>query len=176
MIQLYPVNDPNILNSDFKQIYEAAFPDVERREWNQLLELLDNKQFHLNEIYDHQKFLGFISIWNLTEFNFVEHFAIRDAEQGKGYGSQTIEQVLAINPAPVILEVEEPITEVAQKRISFYERLNFKVNDFNYFQPPYSIEKSSVKMLLMSHPTKINPEAFEKIKDRIHNGVYGYKA
>ena len=173
MIQLYPVKQPDKLNSDFKPIYETSFPEDERRDWTQLLELLDNKQFILNEIYDQQKYLGFISIWNLTEFNFIEHFAIRTAEQGKGYGTQTIEHILTINSKPIILEVEEPLTKTARKRMEFYERLNFTVNGFSYFQPPYSIEKKSVKMLLMSYPTKIKSEYFEKIKDQIYHWVYG---
>jgi ribosomal protein S18 acetylase RimI-like enzyme len=176
MIQLHQVINPDKLSFDLKQIYEASFPADERREWKQLLELLNNTQFSLNEIYDQQKFLGFISIWNLTEFSFIEHFAIQDTEQGKGYGTQAIKQVLSMNSKPVILEVEEPFTENARKRISFYERLNFSVNNFSYFQPAYSTGKSSIKMLLVSYPTKIYPEYFEGIKDRIHDLVYGYKA
>ena len=117
--------------------------------------------------------MGFISIWNLTEFNFIEHFAIRATEQGKGYGTQTMAHVLSTNSKPIVLEIEEPLTETARKRMEFYERLNFTVNDFSYFQPPYSIGKSSIKLLLMSHPTKIYPEDFEKIRDRIHVCVYG---
>jgi ribosomal protein S18 acetylase RimI-like enzyme len=175
MIQLHPVINPDKLNFDLKQIYEASFPEDERREWKQLLELLNNTQFCLYEIYDQQKILGFISIWNLTEFSFIEHFAIQDAEQGKGYGTQVIEHVLSMNSKPIILEVEEPITENARKRIAFYERLNFAVNDFNYFQPAYSPEKRSIKMLLMSYPSNIYPEIFEGIKDRIHHEVYGYR-
>ena len=174
MIQLHPVKNSDRLNSDFKEIYETSFPDDERREWTQLLEILDNKQFILNEIYDQQKYLGFISIWNLTEFNFIEHFAIRNTEQGKGYGTQTMEHVLSTNSKPIVLEIEEPLTETARKRMEFYERLNFTVNDFSYFQPPYSIGKSSVKLLLMSYPAKIKPEDFERIKDQIYHWVYGH--
>lgn len=174
MIQLYPVINPDKLNFDLKQIYEASFPEDERREWTQLTELLNNTQFSLNEIYNQQKFIGFISIWNLNEFSFIEHFAIQDAEQKKGYGTQTMEHVLSMNSKPVILEVEEPLTEKARKRMAFYERLNFTVNSGSYFQPAYSIGKSSIKMLLMSYPMKIKTADFERIKAHIHDQVYGY--
>ena len=176
MIQLHPVINPDKLNFDLKQIYEGLFPEDERREWTQLTELLHNTQFSLNEIYDQHNFLGFISVWNLTEFSFIEHFAIRPTKQGKGYGTEALNQVLSMNSKPVILEVEEPFTETARKRILFYERLNFTVNDNSYFQPPYSIEKNSVKMLLMSYPKKIEPEYFGIIKAHIHSKVYGYRA
>jgi ribosomal protein S18 acetylase RimI-like enzyme len=175
MIQLHPVINRDKLNFDLRQVYETSFPADERREWEQLLELLNNTQFCLYEIYDQQRFLGFISIWDLTEFSFIEHFAIQDAEQGKGYGTLTIDHVLAMNSKPIILEVEEPITENARKRIAFYERLNFTVNDFSYFQPAYSIGKSSVKMQLMSYPIKIEVADFERIKFRIHDHIYGYR-
>jgi len=175
MIQLLQVTNPDKLNVDFRQIYEASFPEDERRAWDKLLELPGHSRFSLYEIYLQQKFLGFISVWDLAEFKFIEHFAIRDSEQGKGYGTQALNQILSISQMPVILEVEEPFTEMSRKRIAFYEQLNFRVNKASYFQPPYSIGKTSIKMLLMSYPMKIEPEDFEKIKAQIHERVYGYK-
>ncbi len=176
MIQLVSVTNPDKLNFEFKQIYESSFPEDERREWSQLLDLLHNKQFNLYEIYIQEKFIGFISVWDLMEFSFIEHFAITDTEQGKGYGTQALNRVLLMSSRPVILEVEEPFTEKARKRISFYERLNFSLNTGSYFQPPYSIGKSSVKMQLMSYPKKMETSDFEKIKAHIHDSVYGYRS
>ena len=176
MIQLLRVTNPEKLNVDFKHTYESSFPEDERREFDQLLDLLDNTQFKLYEIYLNEKFSGFISVWNLTGFNFIEHFAICAKEQGKGYGTQVLNQVLLINSKPIVLEVEEPFTETARRRISFYERLNFSMNTGSYFQPPYSIGKSSVKMQLMSYPAKIEPQDFERIKAQIHDSVYGYRS
>lgn len=175
MIQLLSVTNPDKLNFEFRQIYESSFPEDERREWAQLPDLLHNIQFKIYEIYSQAKFLGFISVWDLEQFSFIEHFAISGTEQGKGYGTQALNQVLSMNSKPVILEVEEPFTENARKRIAFYERSNFSVNDQSYFQPPYSFNKNSVRMLLMSYPTKIEPEYFEKIKAQIHDQVYGYR-
>ena len=175
MIQLLSVTNPDKLNFEFMQIYESSFPEDERREWGQLLELFGNKQFNLYEIYIQEKFIGFISVWDLMEFSFIEHFAITDTEQGKGYGTQALNRVLSMSSRPVILEVEEPFTETARKRISFYERLNFSLHTGSYFQPPYSIGKSSVKMQLMSYPKKIETSDFEKTKAQIHDSVYGYR-
>lgn len=174
MIQLLLVTNPETINVDFKSTYESLFPPDERREWGQLLGLVGHPPFKLFEISAHGKFIGFISVWNLSDFSFIEHFGIRTSEQGKGYGAQALRQVLSISPKPVVLEVEEPLTETAQRRIAFYKRLNFSVNSGSYFQPPYSIEKSSIKMLIMSYPNKIETFGFEKIKAHIHDRVYGY--
>lgn len=175
MIQLLSVTNPDILNFEFRQIYESSFPEDERRKWIQFIDLLHNSQFKLHEIYIQEKFIGFISVWDLMEFSFIEHFAIQATEQGKGYGTQALNRVLSMNSKPVILEVEEPFTETARKRISFYERLSFSINNQSYFQPPYSPDKSSVKMMLMSYPTKIEPEYLERIKAQIHDQVYEYR-
>jgi len=75
---------------------------------------------------------------------------------------------------PVILEVEEPFTDVAKKRIAFYERLNFRISEQEYYQPPYSVGKNRVKMLLMSYPEKLDPNKFTTIKNKIYQTVYSH--
>jgi len=172
MIQLVPISNLKELNADFRQIYEEAFPPDERRNWHQLAELLTNPIFSLNGIYQEQQLIGILLIWNLDDFSFIEHFAIRDSMRGNGFGSQVIQQLIMQISNPVILEVEEPFTSDALKRITFYKRLNFSLFDGEYYQPPYSDEKNKVKMLLMSYPEKIEPEVFPWIKKRIYQTVY----
>lgn len=172
-IELIRVTDSLELNPELRTIYEQAFPPNERREWAQFTELLTNPDFFLETIHHQKNLIGILTIWNLHEFRFVEHFAIRENERGKGLGTEVVNQLLTESSVPVILEVEEPITETAQKRIHFYERFNFSACKSEYFQPPYSIDKNKVKMLLMSYPDKINNQDFPQIKARIYRSVYG---
>jgi len=172
-IELIRVTDSCELSHELRTIYEEAFPPDERREWTQFIELLKNPNFFLKAIYNQKKLIGMLTIWNLHEFRFIEHFAIQDAERGKGFGTQVVNQLLAGTSIPLILEVEEPVTETAHKRIQFYERINFSVCKREYFQPPYTIDKNEVKMLLMSYPEKISEVYFLQIKDRIYRMVYG---
>ncbi|HEX7584527.1 MAG TPA: GNAT family N-acetyltransferase [Prolixibacteraceae bacterium] len=172
MVELITLTNPDELNIEFRRIYEEAFPPEERRDWSQIVELLINPQFCFNGIYFQQKIVGFYTIWNLGEFNFMEHFAILDSERGKGIGSQVFQQIFKLNSTQLILEVEEPFTRSAQKRIEFYERLNFVVSEGVYYQPPYSIGKNKVKMLLMSNPERILPDDFAAIQSRIYDVVY----
>ncbi len=174
MIELIPVNHPTKLNSDVKQIYEVSFTTDERRDWSQLTDLLQNEQFSLNEIYFSHQLIGLISFWKLNQFIFVEHFAIRDSEQSKGYGTLVINQLLQKISVPVILEVEKPVSESAQKRIRFYERLNFKTCSGDYFQPPYSAKKNKVEMLLICYPNEISQEEFDLVVSEIHRWVYQF--
>lgn len=171
-IELIPITNSLELTNDFKQIYEEAFPSDERRDWDQITELLNDKDFVLQSIYLRSKLIGMISLWNLQKFCFIEHFAICNAERGNGYGSLLLLKLLDQIAIPVILEVEEPTTAIAQKRIEFYERLNFSVCNAAYYQPPYSAQKNKVKMLLMSYPEKIELHNFQATKEQIFASVY----
>lgn len=172
MIHLSPVIHPDELNPDFKRLYTEAFPPDERREWQQLVELAEHPKFTIFQIFFQNKFVGFISKWNLSGFSFIEHFAIRASVRGKGLGSQVICQLIKNESNPFILEAEEPLTNEARRRIRFYEKLRFKVNSFDYYQPPYSTGKKAVKMLLMSYPEDIPKTESVKIIDQIHRMVY----
>jgi ribosomal protein S18 acetylase RimI-like enzyme len=172
-ILLIRLTDSLELSHELQTIYEEAFPPDERREWAQFTELLNNPDFFLKAISIQKKLIGLLTYWNLEEFLFIEHFAIRDAERGKGLGTQVVNQLIAETASPLILEVEEPITETAQNRIHFYERFSFSVCKSEYFQPPYSADKNKVKMLLMSYPDEVSDEYFTIIKDRIYRLVYG---
>jgi GNAT superfamily N-acetyltransferase len=175
MIQLIPVTKSVESNSGLKNLYESAFPPDERRDWNQFAELLYDRRFELYLITHQQKMIGFISVWDLIDLTFIEHFAILESERGKGFGSQTINQIISAKNTTIILEVELPVTETAGKRIRFYEWLNFKVCNSDYFQPPYSSEKEKVKMLLMSYPDKISNTDFSEIIQLIYRKVYQFQ-
>ncbi len=174
MIEIIRINQPDELNSIFRQIYEEAFPTDERRDWRQMNELLTNPYFCFNGIYNEQKVVGLQTIWNLGEFHFMEHFAILDSERGKGYGSQVLHQILNNISTRLILEVESSNSHSCLKRIEFYERMKFMLSEGVYYQPPYSEGKNKVKMKLMSNPEGILKEDFATIQNRIYEIVYQY--
>lgn len=174
MIQLISIANSLNINPELRPIYEEAFPRDERREWNQLLELISNPKFSLKAVYSENKLIGFISQWNLDKFCFIEHFAISENERGKGFGSMVIKQIQNDYLTPIILEVEKPLTNAAIRRITFYKQLNFKVLNGSYYQPPYSIEKNKVKMVLMSYSNTIMKQNFKEVKIKIHQTVYNY--
>lgn len=175
MTKLHLVSSGQKLNQDIKQIYIDSFPSDERREWLELEQILQQPKFNLTQVFDDQELIGFISTWNLPDFIFIEHFAIKKSVRGKGLGSQVIKLILNEKSPRIILEVEEPTTGSKMKRITFYERLGFSVCESNYWQPPYCADKSKVKMLLMSFPDKIHPREFTEIKTHIYREVYQLK-
>lgn len=174
MVKLIPVTREDELNADVREMYESAFPEDERRDWVQLSSLITNPAYRFNLIFHEQILIGLISIWNFDEFIFIEHFTIRTLERGKGYGTEVIKQIISME-IPVVLEVEEPLSEMAIKRIRFYENLHFSASNMEYFQPPYSNGKKKIKMLLMSYPGELLPANFELTKKLIHQLVYKFQ-
>jgi len=171
-VELIELNNLNDFDDEFQRLYMQAFPADERREWQQIIDLTENINHTIVQIYLKSKFVGFIIYWKFPEFIFIEHFAILPEERSKGYGFQALEKFIHEVLEPVVLEVEEPNSTVAIKRIRFYEKLYFRINSGIYFQPPYSVTKNAVKMLLMSFPKRLSETEFEKAKSRIYKAVY----
>jgi ribosomal protein S18 acetylase RimI-like enzyme len=172
MIQLITVSNSIELNDDIEQIYLNSFPSDERKEWQELKDLLNHPNFSLNKIVQGGKSIGLITFWDLPDFVFIEHFAIHESHRGKGTGVSVIKIITEEKPIKIVVEVEEPTTVSNRRRIAFYERLGFTLNEDVYYQPPYSTDKNEVKMLLMSYPEKIKTNNFEEIKTQIHQLVY----
>lgn len=172
MIKLIQVSNFQESSDDLNQIYIDSFPSDERREWHKLSKLIHHPHFCLYQVVENQELIGLISIWNLPYFTFIEHFAIRESDQGKGIGTQILRQVIEQKSITVIVEVEKPTNESTRRRITFYERLGFSVCKNTYYQPPYSPEKRKVKMLLMSFPDKMTRLEFIEIKKQLYQEVY----
>jgi ribosomal protein S18 acetylase RimI-like enzyme len=153
-----------------KQLYVNAFPKNERRLWSKQCELLKQQQLRLLLVKNDDQTVGFIFFWQLSGFAFVEHFAIDPAARGEGIGSAVMNQ-LAETLQSIVLEVELPVTEMAKRRIAFYERLGYQTFPDAYYQPPYNPKNLPLELRLMH--LGIPPDlSFEKIKHELYNTVY----
>lgn len=164
----------NVNEKTFPSVYEkmsAAFPYEERRDYVDQQKCMNDERFCFFEIYDNDTAVGFISLWNLSGFVFIEHIAIDYDKRSGGYGSKAIELVKEIYKKAVILEAEAPETEQQVKRIKFYDRLGFKVNNFSYEQPSYH-GGEGVPLLILSHPDLLGDEEFQNFIDETRNSAY----
>ena len=167
-------------NKDFARcLYNVSFPDNQRREFNLIENLTkkDNFDFFiiLNPSVNNNP-IGIISLWYLSEYIFIEHFAIVTNNRSKGYGSKVLQELIDNVKIPIILEVEPIGDIISKKRIRFYENLNFKLLDYPYFQPSYVSGKESIEMNLMLHDSKLlDKKPLKEIITEIHSVVYGYK-
>jgi len=167
-----------IENSDsqeFKEaweIYESSFPSDERRTLELQRELIKNKQYNFFIVTKNKVLVAIITDWNFGDFLFVEHLAVKEDLRGKGIGTELLKVYLSNNKQKIVLEVEKPETEIATKRIKFFEKIGFNLNDFDYIQPPYGKDKNTLPMLLMTYPEKITESKFFTIREKLHIVVY----
>ena len=176
------------------KLYEKEFSSDTRREIENKTKLLEKDNYTLHCVTLNKKFAGFIIIWELSKFRFVEHFAVEEAIRGKGIGSEILKHFLG--EKEVVLEVALPQespeeaeeegndkTELSKTglskvgltddKISFYEKLGFKINPYKYIQPAYEPHKKPVELKIMSYPDYLDKVKFMMAEAEIHEKVYG---
>ncbi|HEY8959475.1 GNAT family N-acetyltransferase [Chitinophaga sp.] len=168
MIRLIPTT---IAHEAIKDLYEEAFPEEERRPWDQQLMLMVSGKLQLLRIENDDTFAGFIFFWRLPGFSFIEHFAIHPGARGGGAGTQVMLQ-MEDKLGGIVLEVEPPVTEQAIRRIVFYERLGYQAFAEPYHQPPYYPQYPPLELRLMQKGLATGTATFQTVRDRLYKYVY----
>lgn len=168
---LYKMKD-----EEFEKVYKImfeSFPVDERRTFDEQIELLSNPLFEIFVWKDENAgdVKGFISIYRLEEFCFVEHFAVSEKYRNDGIGRSVLEKLLEWQEK-VCLEVEPPVTEQARRRIEFYRRNGFYLNEYPYMQPPISKGTKSVPLMIMTTGGEIDESEFLRVKNELYSKVY----
>lgn len=162
--------------SDLPRIYsimEEAFPPAETISYKVFERLYHNPKYKVLAIKNKLGMLsGFLSWWKLDGFNFAEYFAIRKNMRGRGLGSVVLNKFLRRTKKPVVLEVEAFDTNTAKRRIKFYQRLGFKLNDITYIQPPLNKSNEQIPLTIMSYPELIPQAKRQSVIDQIFTNVY----
>lgn len=161
-----------------EELYTEAFPPTERRPLEAWRQLADSESaFQIFEILSEERFVGFVSSWQMDHFVYLEHFAILPTERSHGLGSACIELLKEKFPRqPLVLEAEPPETLLAQRRIAFYERCGFSVSPRSYLQPPYRPGSPWFPLQLLCTDARFLEEQFEEVRNNIYRSVYQQEA
>lgn len=155
-------------------IMKASFPNIERRTYDGQKALLRDPHYRvLTETDDGGSILAFLAAWEFPAFRFVEHIAVDPGTRGGGVGGRLMTAFLAQSPKPVVLEVEPPATGLQRRRVGFYERLGFLLNDYAYSQPPLQEGQPDLPLKLMSYPRLLTEAEFETCRETLYMRVYG---
>ena len=150
-----------------------SFPREERRDLEQQrLNCRENSRFHPMLICDGEVRIGLINYWQLGDMAYIEHFATSPDMRGKGYGRMALEELGRLL-GRIVLEVEMPESDLAQRRIGFYRRCGFSLCCQIYRQPPYRKGDGWLPMLLMFRGVDDMDGVFAPTRDEIHRTVYG---
>lgn len=169
---LFPVPVSHPYLTTIQTWYETSFPPDERRQFEDLLQLLPHADMHLCGLVDRERLIGFIVYWHWPEMLFVEHIAVDPEQRSKQYGQRAISELRRLESPYVVLEVELPQDAISRRRIQFYERQGFTLNPFSYAQPPYQAGNPAIPMHLVSIPAILDQEIFSNLSQLIKERVY----
>lgn len=153
LIRLKHVSD-NYFKKAWK-LYEDAFPIEERRLLDDQSYILQNDSYHFDVLINKDQFIGFILWWNFDTHRYIDHFATALDQRNKGIGKLILNEFIKSDNKSIILEVELPTSNINKRRIKFYERVGFKLNQHYYEIPPIKEDQSPLQLLLMSYPNFI---------------------
>lgn len=149
--------------------YSTTFPEDERREWSQFIKLFEHSNVKVISVLNDTENVGYLILWELTNYVFVEHFEVFAEFRNQKLGSH-ITDYLFKNYPRIILEIEpEHLNEDAKRRFSFYQRNGFNLIDETYVQPSYGEGKKSLNLWLLANYI---PENLEEVKEEIYDIVY----
>ena len=167
----------NFEESEFDNVYrlmKLSFPEDERRPYKDQKALLLKKEYKIhvlkNETSDSLR--AFAAIWNFKGFAYIEHFAVSPDARNCGLGSRMLKKLISESDKPICLEVEPPVSEITARRIAFYERNGFFLNDYEYIQPALAQNRKAVPLKIMTTGKQISLDEFKRIKNTLYKYVY----
>lgn len=149
--------------------YSTTFPEDERRNWDQFIQLLSHSKAKIISVLHESNPIGYLIIWELSHYIFVEHFEVFAEFRNQKLGSH-ITSYLFQNYPRIVLEIEpEHINEDAKRRYSFYQKNHFRLIDEMYVQPSYGEGKKPLNLWLLAN---YSPEVLKEVKNEIYDVVY----
>ncbi|MBQ8442924.1 MAG: GNAT family N-acetyltransferase [Bacteroides sp.] len=154
-------------------LLQTAFPLQERRDADKQREVTDTHPlFHCDLITDGNTPVGLLTYWKFETFVYIEHFAIDPRLRNGGYGSQALQLFLQQHTLPIVLEAEEPTDEITRRRIGFYQRQGFTLQEIPYLQPPYRPSEDWFPLKLMTFGSIELEKEFITVRNNIYREVY----
>ncbi len=156
------------------EIMEQSFPKEEYRPYEGQLALAERANYRLyGEMADTGELLGFMAVWELEGYCFLEHFAVSPTERNGGLGTAMLRELKELYRVPICLEVELPRNGLTCRRVAFYKRNGFYLNPYPYEQPSLGEGRAPVPLQLMTTGSMLTREAFENLKRVLYTEVYG---
>ena len=163
--------------NQFDEIYslmEISFPPDERRPYAEQKALLDLSCYHILARLDpsNTHIQGFFAVWDTPALCFIEHFAVNPLDRNQGLGAAMLQELMTQQSKRICLEVELPETELAIRRIHFYERNGLYLNSYDYTQPALSAGQQAIPLYLMTSGHTLDLSEFTAIQKEIMQHVY----
>ena len=167
-----------ITEKTFDEIFpllEEAFPVTELRIKEDQRKLLQEECYRLYGVRKDGAFAAVFATWEIDDFLYIEHFAVKEEYRNGGYGGKLLDALLREKGRSVVLEVEVPEDELTRRRVGFYERHGLMYNTYPYLQPPLRKENDLLPLRFMTFPGVIDEKTYQRYKGWIYKIVYKYE-
>lgn len=154
------------------ELYEHAFPPEERRLLSTQTHIMKKSNYHFDVLMDKNEFIGFLLWWDFKTLKYVDHFATSTQQRNKGFGKLILENFIEDSNKPILLEVELPNSSINKRRIKFYERIGFKLNQHYYEVPASRKDQKPLQLLLMSYPYILTAKDVKDFTDKCHPLIF----
>ncbi len=141
----------------------------ELRDYEEVVRLHKGGKYTLYHIEENGEQKGFVGVWDLNGFVFLEYLVVYEEYRNGGTGGRVIE-LIKKKYGNVILEAELPVEPIQVRRLNFYKRHGMCVNPQTYFQPPYRKGEKGCGLHLLSYPAILDD--FEEKVKLIYREVY----
>lgn len=158
---------------DAMKIYQASFPIFEQRTLKNQIEALEDEMYYSSIICENDKLIGIIFYWKYGKYTYIEHLSISPSLRGKNYGSKILRDFCKDNK-DTILEIDNPIDEISIKRLKFYSKIGFKLQDFEHIHPPYRQEYNGHYLKVLSFNRDLSKYEYDEFNTFLKTKVMKY--
>ncbi len=156
-------------------LLEEAFPVTELRIQEDQRNLLQKEAYRLYGVRKDGRFAAVFATWEIDDFLYIEHFAVREDCRNGGYGGMLLDRLLEEKGRPMVLEVEVPEDDLTRRRVGFYERHGLVYNEYPYLQPPLRKGNELLPLRFMTYPAAVDEQTYERYKKQMYQIVYQYE-
>lgn len=154
------------LFAEVDALYEKAFPWHEKREPGAKISALDNERYSLLAWLDGEQFVGMTGSWDFDGYSYIEHLAVNSDLRSQGYGKRMLGDFLQRTPL-TILEIDPLTSDIAHKRLRFYQSLGFRQNDYPHFHPSYHQGTADHSLIVLSYPQAIDDVQYQHFNQHL---------
>lgn len=130
------------------ELYQQSFPTHEQRSLKSQEKAMRHVDCYFEVMEQNDSLVGLLIRWETKHFNYIEHFCVAPNRRGKGEGSYILSTLK--DNLPIILEIDPPETDIAKRRLAFYQRAGFVQNPYIYLHPPYQKEGKAFPLEIMT--------------------------
>lgn len=156
----------------FFYLLETSFPTDEYRIYEMQKNLFNNPLYNPLGYFIKDKLIALVALWEFDDFIFIEHFAVDADFRNNGIGTLVLKELNVRYSKKLCLEVELPNNDLASRRILFYKRNGFYLNEYPYIQPSMGKGRNPIPLMIMTSGEYIAVDEFEVIKNTLYKYVY----